>query len=769
MTTGLETAQYTCLSEQIDVLAPNNQDMEKQKLWGGRFTGATDPVMEKFNASIHYDKRMWREDVQGSKAYVKAIQKVGLVTEDECKLILSGLEKVADEWECGKFEIKETDEDIHTANERRLKELIGITASKLHTGRSRNDQVSTDMRLWMKNALPELGAEVQNFMSVIITRAKQEIDVLMPGYTHLQRAQPIRWSHWLLSYGWMLKRDIERMLGLQTRVSSLTLGSGALAGNPFPIDRKSLATDLGFMEVSGNSLDAVSDRDFVAEFLFWASMLGTHLSRWAEDLILYSSKEFGFVTLADAYSTGSSLMPQKKNADSLELIRGKAGRMFGHCSGFMMTLKGVPSTYNKDLQASLYEDKEAMFDVYDTLLGVIKVATGVLSTLKIYGDKMRQALSPEMLATDIAYYLVRKGIPFREAHGLSGMCVALAEKKQCPLSSLSLEDFKSVRIKARGTTLQKKEKIYNQEVIFRSDLTTKVVPIALKRCLIPIWIPLLITERKARTALLHLYLSTGVEDSTPITLTVPLFVGLSSDVTDYTCEALFQDMTQNEVYLLYGKACIHSLSPGPRPSYDFYPVTHLYRSKPILYFLDIFNNSGGIMEKYIKNLGGDPASTLNRRLHGLFFSSSADPLTGQPPAVSYYGDQRIHIHIGFMIDQSRNLYFADFYCHYVNHRVTLVITLKGSEADAFCRQRLRALDPAYNEFLYRRPHEHYAMVNTKVTVEVFYTEDINIFRLLRLNLAYLTSVQQSSNAELKTVIGLPKRIDCKICNIKKPL
>eukprot|EP00105_Crassostrea_gigas_P008150 XP_011422619.1 PREDICTED: uncharacterized protein LOC105325001 [Crassostrea gigas] len=464
--------------------------------------------------------------------------------------------------------------------------------------------------------------------------------------------------------------------------------------------------------------------------------------------------------------------------------------------------------------------------------------------------------------------------------------------------------------------------IYNQEVIFRSDLTTKVVPIALKRCLIPIWIPLLITERKARTALLHLYLSTGVEDSTPITLTVPLFVGLSSDVTDYTCEALFQDgrdekesvnnikknsnvrtfsvdvshnppstytvkdlnsdefdiepsrplsqisqtrsvasgdttffiqeglrqlclsatntsngliqhkslvflkdtetgfkslhfalgsewtfpfqlrplcdynllvirgyetkkylffinavavcsfkshMTQNEVYLLYGKACIHSLSPGPRPSYDFYPVTHLYRSKPILYFLDIFNNSGGIMEKYIKNLGGDPASTLNRRLHGLFFSSSADPLTGQPPAVSYYGDQRIHIHIGFMIDQSRNLYFADFYCHYVNHRVTLVITLKGSEADAFCRQRLRALDPAYNEFLYRRPHEHYAMVNTKVTVEVFYTEDINIFRLLRLNLAYLTSVQQSSNAELKTVIGLPKRIDCKICNIKKPL
>ncbi|XP_061162389.1 argininosuccinate lyase-like [Saccostrea echinata] len=414
--------------------------MEKQKLWGGRFTGATDPVMEKFNASIQIDKRMWREDLQGSKAYVRAIQRVGLVSEDECQSILTGLEKVGEEWENGKFDIKDSDEDIHTANERRLKELIGSAASKLHTGRSRNDQVSTDMRLWMKNALPVLRAELQTFLTVILNRAKQEIDILMPGYTHLQRAQPIRWSHWLLSYGWMLKRDLERLQGLETRVSSLTLGSGALAGNPFPIDRTSLASDLGFLDVSGNSLDAVSDRDFVAEFLFWASMVGTHLSRWSEDLILYSSKEFGFVTLADAYSTGSSLMPQKKNADSLELIRGKAGRMFGHCSGFLMILKGIPSTYNKDLQ----EDKEAMFDVYDTLLGVVKVATGVLSTLKIDADKMRQALSPEMLATDIAYYLVRKGIPFREAHGLSGMCVALAEKKQCSLSDLTLQDFKSV-------------------------------------------------------------------------------------------------------------------------------------------------------------------------------------------------------------------------------------------------------------------------------------------------------------------------------------
>lgn len=231
----------------------------------------------------------------------------------------------------------------------------------------------------------------------------------------------------------------------------------------------------------------------------------------------------------------------------------------------------------------------------------------------------------------------------------------------------------------------------------------------------------------------------------------------------------FVDMTQKEVYLLYGKACIHSLSPGPGLPYDFCPVSHLYRSKPILHFLNIFNNTGGIMYKFIKNFGGDPASTLNRNLHGLFFSASVDPLTGQPPAVSYYGDQRIHIPVGCMINENTNLYFADFYCHYVNHHVTLVITVKGSEADVFCRPRLLALNPAYNEFLYHRPHEQHAMVNTKVTVEVFYTESINITEFLRSKLAYLTSVKQSGNVALKTVIGLPKRKDCKICNIKEPL
>ncbi|KAL3857733.1 hypothetical protein ACJMK2_012373 [Sinanodonta woodiana] len=420
---------------------PNEVDKhDKKKLWGGRFTGKIDPVMEKFNASIHYDKRMWKADIMGSQAYVKTIQKVGLVNEAEMNLILDGLEKISLEWSAGEFQLKPEDEDIHTANERRLKELIGPVGGKLHTGRSRNDQVATDMRLWLRDALDELKGNITGFLRVMIDRAREEIECLMPGYTHMQRAQPIRWSHWLLSYAWMLKRDLERLSGVIKRVNICPLGSGALAGNPFGVDRTQLAKDMFFSDATGNSLDAVSDRDFVVEFLMWGTLISTHLSRWAEDLIIYSTKEFGFVTLSDAYSTGSSLMPQKKNSDSLELIRGKTGRVFGRCCGFVMTLKGIPSTYNKDLQ----EDKEAMFDVYDTLLSVLQVATGVISTLQIHPDKMMGALSPDMLATDVAYYLVQKGIPFREAHGLSGQCVALAEKNGCQLPELTLQDLKSV-------------------------------------------------------------------------------------------------------------------------------------------------------------------------------------------------------------------------------------------------------------------------------------------------------------------------------------
>uniref|UniRef100_A0A672ZT26 Argininosuccinate lyase n=1 Tax=Sphaeramia orbicularis TaxID=375764 RepID=A0A672ZT26_9TELE len=351
------------------------------KLWGGRFVGDTDPIMEKFNASIGFDQRMWDADIRGSKAYAKALERARLVTSEEKDQIITGMDQISDEWSRGVFMIKPEDEDIHTANERRLKELIGAPAGKLHTGRSRNDQVVTDMRLWLRDAISTLKENALQLMSTMVERAAAEIDVLFPGYTHMQRAQPIRWSHWIL--------------------------------------RKKYTPTY---------------------FLFWGSMCLTHLSKMAEDLLLYSTKEYSFITLSDAYSTGSSLMPQKKNADSLELIRSKAGRVFGRCAGFLMTLKGLPSCYNKDLQ----EDKEAMFDCYDTVHAVLQVTTGVMSTLKINPTVMEAALSPDMLATDLAYYLVKKGMPFREAHGVSGKVVFAAESKNVALNQLTMEDLSTV-------------------------------------------------------------------------------------------------------------------------------------------------------------------------------------------------------------------------------------------------------------------------------------------------------------------------------------
>ncbi|KAM9331956.1 argininosuccinate lyase [Pholidichthys leucotaenia] len=413
---------------------------EGRKLWGGRFVGDTDPIMEKFNASIAYDQRMWDADIRGSQAYVRALEKAKLVSTEEMEQIVQGLSKIYKEWSEHNFLVKPGDEDIHTANERRLKELIGAAAGKLHTGRSRNDQVVTDMRLWLRDAISGLTADALQLISTMVERAAAEIDVLFPGYTHMQRAQPIRWSHWILSHAVALSRDVERLVEIRQRVTVLPLGSGAIAGTPFDIDRELLRKELGFDSISLNSMDATGQRDFVAEFLFWASLFLTHLSKMAEDLILYSTKEFSFITLADAYSTGSSLMPQKKNADSLELIRSKAGRVFGRCAGFMMTMKGLPSTYNKDLQ----EDKEAMFECHDTVDAVLKVTNGVISTLKINQDMMEAALSPDMLATDLAYYLVRKGVPFREAHGLSGKAVFAAELKNIPLNQLTVEDLSAI-------------------------------------------------------------------------------------------------------------------------------------------------------------------------------------------------------------------------------------------------------------------------------------------------------------------------------------
>ena len=385
---------------------------------------------------------IYAQDIRGSIAYARANSKIGLLTRKEFEAIENGLLKVMEEWKEDKFEIQPgIDEDIHTANERRLGEIIGKgTAGKLHTGRSRNDQVATGMRLWLRDRLRDVEAHLVEFLKVLSSRAEAEIDALMPGYTHLQRAQPIRWSHWLMSFAHFFAGDLDRLRQTVRRVNQSPLGAGALVGNPFGIDREAMAKELGFEGVIDNSMAAVGNRDFVVETLQWAGMLMIHISRFAEDLILYSTAEFGFVKLADAYSTGSSLMPQKKNADSLELLRGKSGRVFGQMMGLMVSVKGTPSTYNKDLQ----ESWEPMLDGTKTVDDSIQIATGVISTLSIFPEKMKAALSADMLATDLADYLVRKGVPFRETHHISGQVVALAEKKGKPMDELSREQLQGV-------------------------------------------------------------------------------------------------------------------------------------------------------------------------------------------------------------------------------------------------------------------------------------------------------------------------------------
>ncbi len=424
-------------------------------LWGGRFTGANDPLMARFNASLPFDWQLWEADITGSVAWAKAIARAGLLTEAERDQIVAGLEAV-----CGEIAADSlaafaaaADEDIHSYIERRLTERIGPVAGKLHTGRSRNDQVATDVRLWLKWQIRGQGPgargqasafDLQLLLSDLIRaavhRAEAEVDVLMPGYTHVQPAQPVRWSHWLLSHAWAWQRDRERLADLVKRLDVLPLGAGALAGCPFPIDRAALAADLDFAAISPNSIDAVSDRDFVAEFLFWAALTGVHLSRWAEDLILWSSREFGYVTLADAYSTGSSLMPQKKNPDALELLRGKAGRLVGGLVGLLVTLKGLPSAYDKDLQ----EDKEPLFDAVETLSLALPVAQGLLETLTLHPDRMAAALGDELLATDLADALVRAGVPFRQSHHLVGQAVRCAEELGCTLRDVPLADLRAI-------------------------------------------------------------------------------------------------------------------------------------------------------------------------------------------------------------------------------------------------------------------------------------------------------------------------------------
>jgi len=405
---------------------------------GGRFKGGTDPIMEKFNESISVDKRMWDQDIRGSVAYAKAIVKVGIITEEEGNQLIEGLGAVAEEWKNGTFEIKPGDEDIHTANERRLTEIAGPVGGKLHTGRSRNDQVATDTRLWAVEAERDILKDIATLLHAGAEYSREHVDILMAGYTHLQPAQPIRFSHWLLSHLTPIVRDAGRLQDIIPRTNQCPLGSGALAGNAFGVDREFLAKELGFEGVTANSLDSVCDRDFIVDFLMWSTLLCTHLSQFAEDVIINNLLKG--IDIDDAYATGSSLMPQKKNPDALEILRGKAGAALGRATGFTATLKGLPRAYNKDLQ----EDKINLFAAVDSVKDCLAITTGVIVTMKPNPEMLMKALCPEMLATDLADYLVRRGVPFRETHHISGACVRLAEETKVSIDTLTLEQLQAI-------------------------------------------------------------------------------------------------------------------------------------------------------------------------------------------------------------------------------------------------------------------------------------------------------------------------------------
>jgi argininosuccinate lyase len=409
-------------------------------LWGGRFSEKLDQLAWDLNTSLPVDQRMAIQDVDGSLAWAEAIRQAGILSDEEHDSISHGLGIVRVEFLSGKFSFFPTDEDIHTAVERRLTELIGDLAGKLHTGRSRNDQVATDFRLWMLQAIPSLQTAIKDLQAAMVEQAESAVDIVMPGYTHLQRAQPILLGHWWLSHCWALQRDLSRLSDLTVRLSVMPLGSSALAGVPYEINRISLAQSLGFKDVSENSLDAVSDRDFAAEYLFCTTMIGIHLSKLAEQIVLYTSAEFGFFELSDAFTTGSSLMPQKKNPDVFELTRGKAGTLIGLLTGLLATLKGLPSTYDKDLQ----EDKAPVFQATDTLLAISYVLAGALKTITVKAERMRVAIDPSLMATDLADYLVNRGVPFREAHAMAGKVVRTAGEKKLSLEEIPLKAYQAI-------------------------------------------------------------------------------------------------------------------------------------------------------------------------------------------------------------------------------------------------------------------------------------------------------------------------------------
>ncbi len=407
-------------------------------MWKGRFQEKTDELLQRFSESVSFDQRLAEYDVRGSKAHARALHAAGILSREEFEAIVNGLDSIIEDIRSGRFTWQVELEDVHMNIESELTRRVGNAGARLHTARSRNDQVATDFRLFCREETKEILASVRLLQSVLVDIGDRHRHLLMPGYTHLQRAQPVPLAHHLLAYVEMLERDAGRLEDGLKRINVLPLGSGAIAGSTVVLDREAMANELGFSSVSQNSMDAVSDRDFAAELLFTISLCGVHLSRLSEDVILWASAEFGFVRLSDDYTTGSSLMPQKKNPDVAELTRGKCGRLIGNLVGMLTVLKGIPMTYNRDLQ----EDKESVFDSVDTLKMALALFARMMAKAEFHDGRMAAAASdPLLLATDLADSLVMKGVPFRKAHEHVGRLVALAEERGCEISQLSLEDF----------------------------------------------------------------------------------------------------------------------------------------------------------------------------------------------------------------------------------------------------------------------------------------------------------------------------------------
>ena len=412
----------------------------KNQAWGGRFTESTDAFVAEFTASIQFDQRLYKHDLAGSRAHARMLNKVGILSSTDLEAILTGLDQIEAEIEAGNFEWQIALEDIHMNIEARLTDRIGIAGKRLHTGRSRNDQVATDIRLWLRDQIDHIGHEIRRLQTGLVAVAEREADTILPGFTHLQVAQPITFGHHMLAWFEMLERDYERLMDCRKRVNIMPLGAAALAGTTYPIDRNYSAELLGFERPARNSLDAVSDRDFAIEFTSVAALLLMHMSRFSEELILWTSAQFDFIRLPDRFCTGSSIMPQKKNPDVPELVRGKSGRVFGHLMGLLTLMKSQPLAYNKDNQ----EDKEPLFDTVDTVLGCLRAFGDMMPHVQTKPEKMRRAaMQGFSTATDLADYLVRKGLPFRDAHEVVGSAVALGVKTGRDLSEMTLADLQT--------------------------------------------------------------------------------------------------------------------------------------------------------------------------------------------------------------------------------------------------------------------------------------------------------------------------------------